>query len=101
VGEPKGLLSWRRSAAPAVDTAVHGPTCMAWDRMARLPFPADVRVGDQLLWLDAGAYHLSWETRFSHGLAECWWSEGDALRCARPAETFDAWWSGAGPAPAK
>ncbi|MBN8249383.1 MAG: hypothetical protein J0L84_18310, partial [Verrucomicrobia bacterium] len=54
-------------------TSVHGPTCMAFDTLARGPMPSGLGVGDLLLWLDAGAYHLPWETRFSHELAEIWW----------------------------
>ncbi|MFM8360027.1 MAG: hypothetical protein ACKOET_15890, partial [Verrucomicrobiota bacterium] len=70
-------------------TDVHGPTCMAFDQFGRHGLPASVQPGDVLLWSEAGAYHLPWETRFSHGLAEAWWVEGDALRRVRPAETFE------------
>lgn len=76
-------------------TAVHGPTCMAFDCLGRRDLPSSVRPGDHLLWFDAGAYHLSWETRFSHGLAAVWWDEGRGLRQVRSAETFDraaGWW---------
>lgn len=72
-----------------VPTAVHGPTCMAFDCLGRRDLPASVRPGDHLVWFDAGAYHLSWETRFSHGLAEVWWDEGSGPRCVRSAERFD------------
>lgn len=74
-------------------TAVHGPTCMAFDQLARRPLPTGIRAGDHLLWLEAGAYHLPWETRFSHGLADVWWHERDKLTLARPAEDFEAWWN--------
>jgi diaminopimelate decarboxylase len=74
-------------------TAVHGPTCMAFDQLARCSLPAALRAGDHLLWLEAGAYHLPWETRFSHGLAAAWWHEDDMLALARPAEGFEAWWN--------
>ena len=30
--------------------------------------PDTISPGDFIVWLDAGAYHLPWETRFSHGL---------------------------------
>lgn len=69
-------------------TAVHGPTCMAFDCLGRRALPVSIRPGDHLVWFDAGAYHLSWETRFSHGLAEVWWDEGDGPRCVRSAEPF-------------
>lgn len=72
-----------------VPTAVHGPTCMAFDCLGRRDLPASVRPGDHLVWFDAGAYHLSWETRFSHGLAEVWWDEGSGPRCVRSAERSD------------
>ena len=78
-----------------VPTAVQGPTCMAFDCLGRRELPVSIRPGDHLLWFDAGAYHLSWETRFSHGLAEVWWEEGGGPRCVRSAETFDqaaGWW---------
>jgi diaminopimelate decarboxylase len=79
-------------------TVVHGPTCMAWDQIARLPLPGDVRAGDHLLWHEAGAYHLAWETRFSHGHAEVWWRDERGLRRARPAQAFADWWGGWSPA---
>lgn len=53
-------------------TSVHGPTCMAFDTLARRPMAVSLGPGDVLIWLDAGAYHLPWETRFSHELAEVW-----------------------------
>jgi len=73
-------------------TVVHGPTCMAFDQLARIPLPASLRPGDHLLWLDAGAYHLAWETRFSHGLAGVCWHDETGLRLARPAQSFPEWW---------
>lgn len=67
-----------------VKTAVYGPTCMAFDQLPIRSMSGSLRVGDCLLWMDAGAYHLPWETCFSHPLAEIWWKEGDALRRERP-----------------
>jgi hypothetical protein len=50
-------------------------------------------VGDYIVWFNAGAYHLSWETRFSHGLAKViWCDEQMRLNLARPGEDFEAWW---------
>jgi diaminopimelate decarboxylase len=73
-------------------TTVNGPTCMAFDQLGRGPLPRRLRVGDHLLWMDAGAYHLPWETRFSHGLAGVLWHSGKSIQTARPAEKFGEWW---------
>lgn len=82
-----------RRSGPDVPTIVCGPTCTAYDRLARRPLPADLSVGDYLIWFNAGAYHISWETRFSQGLAKViWCDEGMRLSLARPAEEFAAWW---------
>lgn len=80
----------RRGAT--VLTAVHGPTCMAFDQLARCPLPRGLRAGDHLVWMDAGAYHLPWETRFSHGLATVLWHDGKSVRPVRPREEFTEWW---------
>jgi diaminopimelate decarboxylase/aspartate kinase len=77
---------------PTVLTAVHGPTCMAFDQLARRPLPRSLRAGDHLVWMDAGAYHLPWETRFSHGLAAVLWHDGKLVRTVRPREEFADWW---------
>jgi hypothetical protein len=74
-------------------TNVTGPTCMAFDRLARCPLSRELRAGDHLVWLDAGAYHLPWETRFSHGLAAVYWHDGSRLAEVRPRETFEHWWN--------
>ncbi len=74
-------------------TTVCGPTCMSYDRLGRFYLPRDVSVGDYVLWLDAGAYHLPWETRFSHGLAPVVWIDDDGVsRIVRARETFTEWW---------
>jgi diaminopimelate decarboxylase len=73
-------------------TTVVGPTCMAFDQLARRPLPRRLRAGDHLLWLEAGAYHLSWETRFSHGLAAVFWHDGRQTRRVRASEKFSTWW---------
>jgi hypothetical protein len=77
-----------------VETVVHGPTCMAWDQIARQPLPSDLSPGDHLVWFEAGAYHLAWETRFSHGLAAVWWHDEKGLQEARGADSFERWWGG-------
>lgn len=63
---------------PVKLTTVCGPTCMTDDVLARLPLPDDIIAGDVLVWTNAGAYHLPWETRFSHGLCAVIWSGHDA-----------------------
>jgi diaminopimelate decarboxylase len=73
-------------------TAVCGPTCMAFDELARCPLPRSVRRGDRLVWMEAGAYHIPWETRFSHGLAPVLWHEDGKLRIVRERESFAKWW---------
>ena len=76
-------------------TTVHGPTCMAFDQLARCQLPHALRPGDHLVWMDAGAYHLPWETKFSHGLAAILWHDGHRVRLVRPAQSFRDWF-GAG-----
>ncbi len=73
-------------------TTVTGPTCMAFDQPARCDLPMSLKAGDYLLWLDAGAYHLPWETRFSHGLAAVLWHDGKAVEVVRAREAFGDWW---------
>jgi len=91
--ETHDLLPVSERRGPAVLTTVNGPTCMAFDQLARCPLPGGLRPGDHLVWLEAGAYHLPWETRFSHGLAEVLWHDGRKIRVVRKAETFKEWWS--------
>jgi diaminopimelate decarboxylase len=94
IWEDHPLLPLRASTAPSTPAAVHGPTCMAFDQLGRRQLPSDVNIGDVLLWLDAGAYHLPWETRFSHGLCEVWWDVGeDRPTCERRAESFTEFWT--------
>ena len=76
-------------------TTICGPTCMAYDHLCRLGLPEDVDVGDRIVWHNAGAYHLSWETRFSHGLAPVvWYDVGERTRVVRCRENFGEWWRG-------
>jgi len=78
---------------PSIRTTIHGPTCMAFDRLARCPQPRSLRPGDHLVWMDAGAYHIPWETRFSHGAAAVLWHEDGRLALAREREPFSSWWA--------
>ena len=90
--EEHALASLPARTGPCVPTVVTGPTCMAFDQLARRPLPRSLRAGDRLVWFDAGAYHLSWETRFSHGLAAVFWHDGEKLACVRERENFGKWW---------
>src|SRR5207249_2105224 len=91
--ESHQLLTLPGRPGPCVPTTVNGPTCMPFDQLARGPLPRGLRAGDYLLWLDAGAYHLPWETHFSHGRAAVFWHDGRRTRLVRPAEEFEAWWA--------
>jgi len=74
-------------------TTVCGPTCMAFDRLLRADLPEDIGIGDNIIWMNAGAYHIPWETRFSHGLAKVvWCNEDGSIFVARRAEEFLHWW---------
>ena len=90
--EDHALLPWARRTGREVPTTVNGPTCMVFDQLTRRRLPRSIRIGDRLLWLDAGAYHLPWETRFSHGLAAVFWHDGQRVQIVRASETFDGWW---------
>ncbi|HEY1170216.1 MAG TPA: hypothetical protein VGH19_02495 [Verrucomicrobiae bacterium] len=87
--EAHELLSLPERKGRKIMTTVNGPTCMAFDKLARRPLPESIRVGDRLLWLEAGAYHLPWETRFSHGLAGVVWYEGEGLVEVRAKERWE------------
>lgn len=91
--EQHALVPLPNRSGPRVRTAVHGPTCMAFDRLALRTLPRSIRAGDQLLWLEAGAYHIPWETRFSHGHATVVWHDERGLRVARERQDFEDWWS--------
>jgi len=74
-------------------TTICGPTCMAFDRICRINLPEDVTRGDLVVWQNAGAYHIPWETRFSHGWAPVIWiDEQSTMSKARDRETFSQWW---------
>lgn len=94
--EAHEMFSLPRRGGPDQLTTVCGPTCMAFDHLTRRPMPRDLRVGDSLVWMEAGAYHLSWETRFSHGLAAVLWHENGQVSAARSAEVFEQWWNDGG-----
>lgn len=86
------LLTFPRRSGDARLTTVCGPTCMTDDVLGRLPLPGDIQRGDLLAWMHAGAYHLPWETRFSHGLcAVAWCDAGGNLSLARERELPTVW----------
>ena len=85
------LVIPERSGTP-VFTTVTGPTCMTDDRLGRVMVAGDVAPGDLIVWLDAGAYYLPWETRFSHGLCAVVWADHfNRLSLARTRETPEQW----------
>lgn len=89
--ERHAIIPLERSRGRLVPTLVCGPTCMAFDNLGLHALPAELGAGDVLLWMDAGAYQLCWETRFSHGLAPIAWCRGRTMEVSRPAETFESW----------
>ena len=93
IWEQHALLTLPERSGTEVLTSVCGPTCMAFDQLARIPLPRSLRAGDHLIWLDAGAYHIPWETRFSHGHAAVCWHDEHGLRLARERQSFENWWS--------
>lgn len=91
--EQHELLTLPERRGPRRLTAVYGPTCMAFDQLALRPLPRAIRPGDRLVWLEAGAYHIPWETRFSHGHAAVLWHDERGLRVARERQDFEEWWN--------
>jgi diaminopimelate decarboxylase len=90
--EQHKILSVPERSGVETLTVVHGPTCMAFDQLARLPLPRSLKAGDHLVWLEAGAYHIPWETRFSHGHAAVWWHDENGLRLVRERQSFEDHW---------
>jgi diaminopimelate decarboxylase len=91
--ELHAIFSIPHRSGPSRLTTICGPTCMAYDRLARIELPSDLDVGDLIVWKNAGAYHIPWETRFSHGLAAVIWVDPDGqLVLARQRQTFAEWW---------
>ena len=90
--EAHEILTVPDRRGPVRLTAICGATCMAFDQLARRRLPGSIQAGDVLVWMDAGAYHIPWETRFSHGWAKVLWHENGRLRVAREAESFESWW---------
>jgi diaminopimelate decarboxylase len=75
-------------------TIVCGPTCGAVDRLGTFDLPESLRIGDRLLWMNAGAYAIPLETRFSFGVAPLVWADlGGHLSVRRPRECAEEWWN--------
>ncbi len=73
-------------------TTICGPTCMAFDHLGRFQLPT-LDVGDLIVWEDAGAYHIPWETRFSHGTCSVVWCDEDwEPWVCRLRESPREWW---------
>lgn len=49
-----------------VAATICGPTCMAWDFLARGRVPHDIKPGSFIVYDAAGAYHWPWQSSFSH-----------------------------------
>ena len=91
--ETHDLLCVPERLGPSCLTTVCGPNCMAYDRLDRVALPRTVSVGDCIVWMNAGAYHIPWETRFSHGLAAVVWCDAEnRLSVVRQLEDCVAWW---------
>jgi diaminopimelate decarboxylase len=86
------LLDRSRQGTQTAPTVVCGPTCMAYDRLFRGEMSAGIRPGDRLIYFNTGAYHIPFETRFSHGLCRVLWTEdGASFDELRAPETPDQW----------
>jgi diaminopimelate decarboxylase len=80
-------------AGPVRKTVVCGPTCSAVDQLGCWMLPVSVEPGDRVIWLNAGAYHIPLETRFSTGLAPVVWFNGKhEPEIVRKRETPVEWW---------
>lgn len=82
-----------RRNGPLKLTTICGPTCMAFDRLVRADLSCDIAIGDYIIWMNAGAYHIPWETRFSHGFAKVMWCDDNGnMSLTRKMESFAKWW---------
>jgi diaminopimelate decarboxylase len=90
--ETHEIIWYPKESGSEVLTTICGPTCMAYDRLARAHLPSSIGIGDFIIWMHAGAYHIPWETRFSHGTAKVVWYDLGDFRILREKETFERWW---------
>lgn len=78
---------------PLTKTAICGPTCSPVDTLGCWMLSKSVQPGDQIVWLNAGAYHIPLETRFSHGLAPVvWFNQRHESEIIRRRELPSEWW---------
>ncbi len=85
--EEHKVVTLEKSEGSQTPTTICGPNCMAYDWIYRGDFPESVKEGSIILYLNAGAYHLPWETRFSRGLCRVLWSQdGKNVSEIRPPE---------------
>ena len=91
--EKHDILVSPSRAGSLVKTHVCGPTCGAIDRLGSWMLPRAIEPGDRIIWLNAGAYHIPLETRFSTGLAPVvWFNQNEESEIIRPRETPEKWW---------
>ena len=89
--EEHKLLLLDRNDGASIPTTVCGPNCMAYDWIYKGELPEIVGEGNRFLYLNAGAYHLPWETRFSRGLCRVLWSrDGEDIQEIRCPEDFES-----------
>lgn len=89
--EYHAMIPVRETSGGYVPSTVCGPNCMAYDWVYKGLLPEEIREKDQLLYLNAGAYHLPWETRFSRGLCRVLWSpDGKTIKEIRAEESLEA-----------
>lgn len=87
------FFSPKRGGAKTL-TTVCGSTCMAYDHFFRKKLPKSIKIGDFFVWMNAGAYHKPWETRFSNGLIKVlWYNENSKIKVIREKESFNHWWN--------
>ena len=92
IWEQHALLPLAEHTGVTTLTTIYGPTCMAFDQLNRIPLPRSLQAGDHLIWMEAGAYHIPWELRFSHGHAAVMWQDERGLRMARERQSFESFW---------
>ncbi len=92
--ETRDLLVLPDRTGSTCTTTVCGPNCMALDRLDRGILPREVTIGDRIVWMNAGAYHIPRETRFSLGIAPVIWCDKvGLLHIARNEEVCSGWWA--------
>jgi len=86
---PCTLLSAKQQLTPMVNYHVHGPLCTSLDKLGTLPLPANVAVGDELIFGYCGAYGFSESMPFflCHNVAAEYIFEQGELTQVRAAQT--------------